>query len=78
MLKTLMLATSVLAIGATSALAGGNYNHNKAYYPGQQWRPMNEQSQAIMPPRNYDMRGNVTYIVDEYGRHYNERGDRIR
>ena len=80
MLKTVMLATSVLAFGATGALAGGMHNQKKAYYPNQQMQPMNEQGQAIMPPKNYDgMRGSgSSYIVDEYGRHYNERGDRIR
>lgn len=85
MLKTLMLATSVLALGATGALAeGSKYNKTAegAYYPQQQrmHQPMNQQGQAILPPRNYDrMRGNsATFIVDEYGRHYNERGDRIR
>jgi hypothetical protein len=84
MLKTLMLATSVLAVGATGALAEGN-KYNKAaggaYYPHQQMQqPMNEQAQAILPPQNYNaMRGNgSTFIVDEYGRHYNERGDRVR
>jgi hypothetical protein len=78
MLKTAILATSLLAIGATGAMAGGN--KNKAYYPHQQMQPMNQQGQAIMPPQNYDrMRGNgSSHIVDEYGRHYNERGDRIR
>ena len=74
MLKTLILATSVLALGATGAMAGGKHKHQGGYYP-----QMNEQGQAIMPPKNYDsMRGNGTFIVDEYGRHYNERGDRIR
>jgi hypothetical protein len=80
MLKTLMLATSVLALGATGALSAGMLKQTKVYYPPQQVQPMNEQGQAIMPPLNYDsMRGSgSTYIVDEYGRHYNERGDRIR
>ncbi|HYC64899.1 MAG TPA: hypothetical protein VEC14_09225 [Reyranellaceae bacterium] len=79
MLKITTIATCMLALGATGALAEGN-KYNKAALPAgtahmHYQQPM--QSQMIVQPER-DLRGGGTYIVDEYGRHYNERGDRIR
>jgi len=88
MLKITTIATCILAIGATGALAEGNKYNRAAGAMGtehmQHQQPMNQQGQAILQPQgqfnaNMNMRGRgQAHIVDEYGRHYNERGDRIR
>jgi len=85
MLKITTIAACMLALGATGALAAGN-KYNKAAGAAGTEHMQHQQGQMIQQPvqqgqfdTNMNVRGRGgSYIVDEYGRHYNERGERIR